>query len=392
MLVCEYSCTFSGSKQVTRKGTKPAFRPAYGKLSNLRAVVGHTVPVICLTATATLATIEKIKINLGLSLDIPTINIPPCKENIKYIVLTTKAPGDEVSISNYIKHHSTLLIPENISIKLTLDSILYHWLSCLFQIECFQWLADILKVERQDAPRMLVFYRRINFLSETYGFLHDELGELGYVDYQKGGTNDDRNRIFDMYHLKTHDTVKQSTITDLVKPEGKKRTTLCSTSFSMGLSLSGVKVTVHYGPADDLDDYMQETGRGARETGSSSLAVLIKYRNSTGSCHVSKDMKEYITTKECRRKILYRPFMKDEPKSVKPGHNCCDNCSLKCDCGDCPSDSLVSKIKACLDAPRYPTICEGESDSSSADSDSDSDIDIARHRRPVVIFSDSEED
>ena len=89
--------------------------------------------------------------------------------------------------------------------------------------EDFDWLVDLIRRKGKDTPGMLVcFFRKIDHISDVFERLTTSLGEQAYVNFTPDGPNDDRNRLFGMYHLKTDQ-------------EGVTRVVLCSTSFSMAL-------------------------------------------------------------------------------------------------------------------------------------------------------------
>ena len=64
-----------------------------------------------------------------------------------------------------------------------------------------------------------------------------------------------------MFHIKTADVVKSAICNSYQNPDGNIRAVLRTTSFSMGLDVKGVDTVIHYGPANNLEDYIQETGR-----------------------------------------------------------------------------------------------------------------------------------
>ena len=73
------------------------------------------------------------------------------------------------------------------------------------------------------------FFRKIDHIADVFEHLETSLGEQCY--YSKNGTNDDRNRLFDMYLLKTDDEVKDSIASSYQKEDGNVRVVLCSTFF-----------------------------------------------------------------------------------------------------------------------------------------------------------------
>jgi len=195
------------------------------------------------------------------------------------------------------------------------------------------WLLALLKKNHVALTKSLVFNRRIKYLTETYEMLDEELREQGH----DGDEGDDRSRIFEMYHLKTDDDVKNNVLCRFNNEGGNLRLVLCSTSFSMGLDVPDVGNVFHYGPPNDTDDFLQETGRAGRN-GEESHSVILMHKCALCGAYTTTLMKEYVRTKLCRRKVLLSAYM-EAHSSRKPGHMCCDNCAAICDCGDCPTSS-----------------------------------------------------
>ena len=350
LLIFYFLYVFSGKAS---KSKKSPYRPCYGRLGELRSLAGPTVPVVALTATATKETRQTIVKDLCMD-NCCEILVDPNKKNIKYWVQ-----------------------------EVTDDSISRN----------FEWLVTLLRTCGRTSPRMIVFFRQIKHISEVYEHLETSLGDAAYVDYNENGPNDDRNRLFDMFHLKTDDIVKESICESYQDPNGSTRVVLCSTSFSMGLDVKGVDYIIHYGPANDLDDYLQETGRAGRDQKHQCHAILIKYKRCLGSKNISSEMKEYLKTKQCRRETLLRPFT-DTAKPGQPLHNCCDICSKVCKClctcnDECnclltcnePDCDIVQQIQLQMDMHLL-------SESSSSDTnayETDSSVEAQMLRKPQVL-------
>ena len=81
----------------------------------------------------------------------------------------------------------------------------------------FQWLVDLLQQEKSETPRLIIFFRQIKYIAEVYEFLETNVRTEAYVNYKEGGPNDDRNRLFDMFHMKTDDDVKDSIGSSYIK-------------------------------------------------------------------------------------------------------------------------------------------------------------------------------
>lgn len=99
----------------------------------------------------------------------------------------------------------------------------------------------------------------------------------------------------------------------------------------MGLDVKGVNTIIHYGACNDSDDSLQESGRAGSNPEEQCHAIIIKYKQCLASKHITKDMKDFITTGQCRRQVLLKPFANEE-STVDLLHNCCDNCALTCKC------------------------------------------------------------
>ena len=166
-----------------------------------------------------------------------------------------------------------LSMNENV-FQLTVDPNKHNIKYWIFETTCFRgdisknfdWLVDLLRIEKEKTPRMIIFFfRKIDHIADVFEHLETSLGEQCYVSYSKNGTNDDRNHLFDTYHLKTDDEVKDSIASSYQKEDGNVCVVLCSTSFSMGLDVKGVNTVIHYRACNNLDDYLQESGRAGRQ-------------------------------------------------------------------------------------------------------------------------------
>ncbi|KAL5007067.1 hypothetical protein ScPMuIL_015873 [Solemya velum] len=165
------------------KKNTPAFREAYGRISELRSVYGNRVPIVALTATASKDMVHKIKKDLGILQCLSVIG-DPNKENIRYHVKVVNG-GLESD---------------------------------------FEWLVNLF-----------------------------EILETSFRDQ------------------------------------------------GMGMDVKVVKHVVHYGPADDVDSYLQETGWAGRDPVSHCEAVSLEYKHSLNGRHISKSMKDYCEANVCRR-------------------------------------------------------------------------------------------
>ncbi|XP_071118580.1 ATP-dependent DNA helicase RecQ-like [Haliotis cracherodii] len=207
-----------------------------------------------------------------------------------------------------------------------------------------------------------------------------------------------------MFHSKTNREVKKYVSQSFIDPNGFKRIVLCSTSFSMGLDLQSLETVIHYGPANNVEDYIQETGRAGRDPEKQAHALLMQFRQCLSDRrNISDEMKQYVRTNVCRRVELLKSFDQN-PQQIQPLHKCCDNCAISCKClcdciGSCTCNTPCSECR-CDILVLYKTSLDS-SDSSSSHSDSEhedhetsSDSDIATGSRfsHVTLNYTSEED
>ena len=325
-----------GYKRKTKKKRKKPFRPSYGRLLELRAIIGD-VPLVALTATASPDVQDQLKKELNM---IPcfTLNMSPKKDNIKYTVHRL-AREDDLA-------------------------------------EYFVWLQNALQQQKEQMKKILLFFHNVRYQTEVHEILDYNLKDDGHIGNPPHSVD---THLFEVYHMKTDDSVKESILEEFSK-NGHMRCVLASTSFSMGMDIPDIETVVHFGPAKDMDDFVQECGRAGRREGTKVHAILLYYPGCLNGPLITQAMKDYVKTKSCRRIEVLKHFCND-PKPLAIKHDCCDNCTQMCDCGECPESPLIQlgivQDQAYLDS----VIDSSDMDSSDTESD-DSDIDIIR--KPVL--------
>ena len=153
-------------------------------------------------------------------------------------------------------------------------------------------------------------------------------------------------RIIDMYSPCTTDDVKKSIVYNFCKPNGKLRVLIATIAFGMGLDCTDVRRIIHWGPPSCIESYyIQEVGRSVRD-GEVAHAALMYSNMDIGHDYVEDKMKNYCRNEDhYRREILFADFEKPERSST--GCNCCDVCSLICNCVKCKNNvnSLHTRVK-----------------------------------------------
>ena len=140
-----------------------------------------------------------------------------------------------------------------------------------------------------------------------------------------------------MYTSCVDEEVKSQIVLSLSFDTYPLRIVFATIAFGMGLDCQNIRQVYHLGAPDDLESYIQETGRGGRD-GRPSLALLLVLNKTKQYC--DKNMKKYQeNTTVCRRDTLFADI--DDYKHLDLGTlcMCCDVCAINCRCGSCDTNT-----------------------------------------------------
>ena len=285
MTLLKRNCSVSRG---TSEGKKmAAFRECYGHLHELRSLAPNA-KMIALTATATKLTKETI-LNILLMEKPFEIQESPNKPNVTYSVKCIQK--DE-------------------------DHEMY-----------FEFLVKELKSKGTSCERTIIYCQTIKQCSIIYGTIKGMLGNDIYFQTDENPSN------VEMLHSCTPSANKEKILLSFQSVTGTIRLLVATIAFGMGVDCKGVHRVIHYGPAKNVETYIQETGRAGRD-GAQSVVYLLYH--GILLAHVEGHMKQYVKTRECRREELLKHFYSTTWQHEVP-HFCCDNCAAECECGlpDC---------------------------------------------------------
>ncbi|XP_078660162.1 putative ATP-dependent DNA helicase Q1, partial [Branchiostoma floridae x Branchiostoma belcheri] len=262
---------------------KPAFREAFSRLGELRSLVRQGTPILALTASAELQSVQMVKRILNMD-----------------AARVVKAS------------------PNRLNIRLGLVPIPYDKMVCL------DWIIKKIRNEGLDMECIIIYCRSLKAVGKVFCHLKSELGRDAWVTGQKS-----KNMLIGMYHSATLDRYKERVVNSLLG-NGSCRVVVATTALGMGVNFKNVGKIVLYGPPEDPENILQMVGRAGRD-GNDAHAVLYYYRQQL--IKADKSVKEFVEGKDetCIRKRLYCNF-EDNPVSVQPGHSCCTACHRKCKC------------------------------------------------------------
>ena len=146
-------------------------------------------------------------------------------------------------------------------------------------------------------------------------------------------------RLFDYFTSAIHSSVKDDILKAFVQPMSPLRIVIATIAFGMGVDTPNIRYVVHWGPPEDIEQYLQATGRAGRD-GEVAHAVLLFGKGMKR--HVDESMIKYCENNTvCRRRALFDDFDTCKCSPRTRGCMCCDLCSVSCVCGNCEHQQLI---------------------------------------------------
>ena len=95
-----------------------------------------------------------------------------------------------------------------------------------------------------------------------------------------------------MYHARIDEQNKKQILNSFSKSNGCVRILVATIAYGMGIDCKGVRDVIHYGPPQNLERYLQESGRAGRSAENGCKAILLYSNIMLKQC--DEEMKSYI--------------------------------------------------------------------------------------------------
>ena len=206
------------------------------------------------------------------------------------------------------------------------DNISYYVSEYKSIDETFLPLLQQLTVMRSSCPRTIIYCRTYQDCSSLYLFFKYKMGS-NFTEPIGAPTGLSRFRLVEMFTSSTPVGVKDQIIFSFTRPS-QLRVVRSTVAFVMGINCPDVRQIVHLGCPDDVEGYIQETGRAGRD-GSSSCAIPLKKKAVLK--HANEAMTKYVkSTSDCRQDLLFNEMEGYVHCETGKPCLCCDVCQSKC--------------------------------------------------------------
>lgn len=192
--------------------------------------------------------------------------------------------------------------------------------------------------------KVIIFCRTYDEVTSIYFHLKHQLG-VGFTE-PPGAPDITQFRLIDMYTHCTHTAVKDAILLHF-KQDSNLRIVVATIAFSLGVDCPDIRQVIHWGVPEDMESFIQETGRAGRD-GKLSSSLLFYSRRELNKRRTSEQLIKYCQNEDnqCCRKVIFADFDNCERFSTSNSISkcmCCYVCKQSCECGQCQL-----KLKDCI--------------------------------------------
>ena len=197
-----------------------SFRTEFSRLGEIRSILPPDTHVMALTATASRSLQDSVMKTLSMR-NVATVAVSPDKPNVKYAV----SPFTSMN-------------------------------------ESFLPIICAVARKRTDMGRLIIFSPTLEECAKLYLLFRKQLG-TDFL-YPSDAPDLSKYRLVDMFTSCTEEGVKNQILKSFTSPTSPLRVVIATIAFGMGIDCPDIRQIVHLGPPDDIEGYLQATGRACR--------------------------------------------------------------------------------------------------------------------------------
>ena len=164
--------------------------------------------------------------------------------------------------------------------------------------EDLEWVLKRLKTKQTSCEKILIFFSSVQTCQRVYNEMVASLGEHAY---------DGTALLLEMYHAHHKPETKDRILQTFTDERSTIRVLFSTIAFGMGVQIPDIDLVVHYGLADSVLTFWQETGRCARSQGRHGTSVTYAFKVSVARCK-DDTMKKAADRKQCIREVVMETF------------------------------------------------------------------------------------
>ena len=254
------------------------------------------IPVVAMTATASLSDAVKIQESLGLKKCKQVIGNPD-RTNIFYKKIF-RSGRDIDAIESILRPIAKELLTSKLDLPLTIVYLPLRW--CGFAYRLFESI----------------------------------LSHKQY--YPEGGPAVPENRMFAQFHAPQTEQMKVEILRQLCSPTNIVCVIFATVAIGMGVDIPNIRRIIHISPPCSVKQYFQETGRAGRDGKQADAILYYNNRDIARNKVGMQNMREFChQDKKCLRKELLKSLDFIYNKEKNPLHLCCSVCEKACECSTC---------------------------------------------------------
>ena len=191
--------------------------------------------------------------------------------------------------------------------------------------EFSQQVVEEIRHANINTPKTVIFCQSFTNCYQLYDKIRTKL--KADFTYPSGYPDFHAFRLVEMYHGGCMPYVREQILKTFTSITSHVRVVIATSSFGMGIDCPDIYKVIHWGTPEDIEQYVQETGRAGRDGKPSDAILYHKVQHS-----ISDSMQSYCSNEsECRRVLLLEGFIFYDDKDTHSGScDCCDICKRMC--------------------------------------------------------------